>query len=106
VVWQHPENDWGDVAGGVNLKDAKQLTFWARGNDGGEVIKFGFGLIGQEKEFFDTTRAEKEITLKKEWTQYSLEVKGDASRIKSGFYWSLAGQGKPLKFFLDRIAFE
>ena len=49
VVWQSPENDWGDKPGGVNLEGAKRFSFWARGADGGEVIKFGIGLIGREK---------------------------------------------------------
>lgn len=106
VVWQHPADDWGEVDGGVNLSEAKELTFWAKGAAGGEVVKFGFGLLGEDKKFYDTTRAEKEITLTKEWKQYSLDLKGDKTRIKTGFYWSLAGQGTALKFYLDGIQYQ
>ena len=107
VVWQHPHNDWGEQPGGANLTGAKKLTFWARGAAGGETIKFGFGLLGKDKKFFDTGKGEKEITLEKTWKQYTLDVSDqDMKRIKTGFFWSLAGQGKPLTFYLDRIAFE
>jgi hypothetical protein len=46
VVWQHPANDWGDANGGFNLTGAKKLTFWARGEKGGEKVSFEFGLLG------------------------------------------------------------
>ena len=105
VVWQHPINDWGEVAGGVNFSKAKKLNFWAKGSTGGEVIKFGFGLLGKDAKFSDTTKADTEVTLTKEWKQYSLDLKGDKTRIKSGFYWTLAGQGIPLKFYLDGIEY-
>ena len=54
VVWQHPANDWGDRPGGFDLTGAKKLTFWAKGKSGGEEIKFGFGLLGDDKKFPDS----------------------------------------------------
>lgn len=107
VVWQFPADDWGDKPGGLNLSGAKTLTFWARGKAGGEKIKFGFGLLGRDKKFFDTAKDEVEVALGTEWKQFSFDLVGkDLTRIKTGFYWSLAGQGKPLTFYLDRITFE
>ena len=107
VVWQSPENDWGDQPGGVDVTGAKKFTFWARGGSGGEKIKFGFGLLGKDKKYFDTGSGEQEITLTKEWKQYSLDVSNaNLQRIKTGFYWSLAGQGKPLTFYIDDVKFE
>jgi hypothetical protein len=107
VVWQHPENDWGDLPGGVDLRGATKLTFWVRGKNGGEKIKFGFGVLGQDKKYFDTAKKEIEITLTTEWTQHTIDLTGlDLQRIKTGFFWSLAGQGQPITFFLDRIAFD
>ena len=49
VVWQSPANDWGDRGGGYDLTGAKKLTFWARGEAGGEVVSFQFGIIPKEK---------------------------------------------------------
>ncbi len=34
VVWQNPENDWGDKAGGFDLSGATKMTFWARSANG------------------------------------------------------------------------
>lgn len=106
VVWQSPANDWGDQKGGYDLREAGTLSFWARGKNGGEAVKFGFGLIGREKPFFDTGKAEKSVKLTKEWQQFSIPLAGqDMSSIKSGFYWTLAGAGAPITFYLDDIVY-
>lgn len=106
LVWQHPANDWGDQPGGYNLSEAKKLTFWAKGKSGGEQIKFGFGLLGSDKKFSDSAKGEIEVELTDDWVQYSIECNAKMYQIKSGFYWSLAGQGKPVEFYLDRIVYE
>ncbi|MBI3252713.1 MAG: hypothetical protein HYZ52_05320, partial [Candidatus Omnitrophica bacterium] len=36
VYWQNPPNNWGTRPGGYDLTGAKKLTFWARGEKGGE----------------------------------------------------------------------
>jgi len=108
AVWQSPPNDWGDKAGGFDFTDAKQLTFWARGDKGGEKVKFGFGMIGKDKKFSDSGKKDTgNLVLTTEWKQYSIDLKGlDMSCIKSGFYWTLQGQGDPVVFYLDDIRFE
>jgi hypothetical protein len=107
VVWQDPANDWGDRPGGYDLSEAKQLTFWARGERGGERVKFGFGLITSDKPFYDTDRDETEVVLTSEWKQYTFKLKRKKmTSIKSGFYWVVGGQGRPLTFFLDDIRYE
>ncbi len=107
VVWQNPENDWGDLDGGKNFTGAKKMTFWARGNPGGEKVKFGFGLLGHEKKFFDTTKKEEVFTLTKAWKQYSFDLsKDDLKRIKTPLFWTVEGNGQPLKFYLDKIVVE
>jgi len=108
VVWQNPANDWGDQDGGHNLTGATKLTFWAKGAKGGEKVTFGVGLLGSDKKFPDTAKAElKEVALKPEWTQYTIDLKDkDLTRIKSGFYWTLAAQNDGVTFYLDDIQFE
>ena len=108
VVWQDPANDWGDQAGGYNLSAAKVLTFWARGQSGGETLYFGVGMIGPGKKFPDSTGVKLEnVTLTTEWKQYSIPLAGkDLSCIKSGFYWRFDSTDKPITFFLDDIQFE
>jgi hypothetical protein len=107
VAWQHPANDWGDLPGGYDLTGAKQLSFWARGAEGGERVKFGFGLLGRDKKYGDSARGETEVTLTKGWKQYDIGLRGKSlHRIKTGFFWTLAGQGRPVVFYLDDVRYE
>ena len=108
VVWQDPINDWGDRTGGYNLTGATALEFWARGGRGGEVVSFGFGLLGSDKKHSDSGAGElKEIRLTDAWRKYRVEIdkRTDMQRIKTGFYWTLAGQGKPVVFYLDDVRY-
>ena len=107
VVWQTPANDWGDQPGGYNLTGAVAVSFWARGEVGGEKVSFGVGMIGSDKPYYDTGKGNlKEVQLTAEWTEYRIPLDGqDLSRIKSGFYWTLGGQGKPVTFYLDDIRY-
>ncbi len=107
VVWQSPADDWGDKPGGFDLEGAKKLTFWARGAKGGEKVEFGFGLIGNEKKYYDTTKGKTTETLTSDWKQYTIPIGDvDLSRIKTGFYWTAAGQGEPITFYLDDVKYE
>ena len=107
VVWQNPANNWGDLSGGKDLSKAKKVTFWARGENGGETVQFKFGLIGPDKKFADTGSGDTTVTLTKEWTQYSIDASGkDLSRIVTGFCWVVAGQGTPVTFYLDNIQYQ
>lgn len=107
VVWQSPANDWGDRPGGFDLSKAKVLSFWARGERGGETVKFGLGLIGPDKPHYDTHHTSREITLTQAWTRYEFDVDGKDTRcIKSGFYWTVGGPGLPVIFYLDDVRYE
>lgn len=44
IYWVNPKDNWGDEKGGYDLRFAKKLTFWVRGESGSEhvaVFKFG-----------------------------------------------------------------
>lgn len=108
IVWQSPANDWGDKPGGFNLTGAKRLSFWARGEKGGEQASFEFGLIGRDKTYFDTAGGKLgPVELTSEWRQYTIDLEGkDLVRIKSGFVCVVSGKGQPLTFYLDDVRFE
>lgn len=107
VVWQSPADDWGDKPGGFDLSGAKKLTFWARGAKGGEKVEFGYGVLDRDKKYYDTAKGKTMETLTSDWKQYTLPVGDvDLSRIKTGFYWTAAGQGAPVTFYLDDIRWE
>jgi hypothetical protein len=65
-------------------------------------------VLGLDKKFPDSaTGSVGPIKLTKEWLEYSIDLAGkDLTRIKTGFLWTLDGQGTPVVFFLDDIRFE
>ena len=108
VVWQDPANDWGDKVGGWNLTGAKQLTFWARGDKGGEVVSFKYGLLGKDKPHNDSASGGLDsVVLTKDWKQYSIDLTDkNLAHIKTGFAWTAAGVATPTMFYLDGIRYE
>jgi hypothetical protein len=108
VLWQSPANDWdGKQPGGLNLTGATELEFWVRGARGGETVDFVLGSIDGNVPYRDTARGElKNVRLTAEWQKLRIPLDGrDLSRIKTGFGWSLAGQGQPVTFYLDDIRY-
>ena len=108
VLWQSPAEDWeGTLPGGANLSGATHLEFQARGAGGGEVVNFVFGVLDGSQPYRDTAKGElKNVRLTKNWKKYRIALKNlDLRQIKTGFGWSLAGQGKPVTFYLDDIRF-
>ena len=108
VLWQSPANDWdGTQPGGLDLSGADQLEFWVRGAEGGETVSFVLGVLDGNQPYRDTAKGElNDIKLTKSWQRLRIPLDGrDLSRIKTGFGWSLAGQGKPVTFYLDEIRY-
>jgi len=107
IVWQSPPNDWGDKAGGWDLSGARELTFWVRGETGGEVVSFQLGILGADKKYPDSSNAKLEnVSLTTEWKQVRISLAGkNLSRIKTGFVINVASQGKPLTIYIDDIQY-
>jgi len=107
VVWQSPANDWGKQPGGLDLTGAKKLTFWARGEKGGEKVSFSFGIL-DKADYPDSAKGEiKDQELSKEWKQYTIDLKDkDLKQIKTGFVWIVGAKGDPITFYLDDIKYE
>ncbi|MBN2710877.1 MAG: hypothetical protein JXR97_00380, partial [Planctomycetes bacterium] len=108
MAWQDPHNDWGTKYGGYDFSGAKAFSFWARGEQGGEKIKCGFGLISRDKTWFDTAKADTgDVILTKEWKQYTISLEGrNMTRIKTGMTIFFGGSGKPFTFYIDGIKYE
>lgn len=109
IFWQNPANNWGNVDGGYDLSKATKLTFWARGEKGGERIeefKVG-GIMGEYSDSDSATIGP--VILNKEWTQYTIDLKGkDMSYIIGGFVWAANVDNNPegAAFYLDEIKYE
>ncbi|TBR19957.1 hypothetical protein EPO66_00425 [bacterium] len=109
IFWQNPANNWGTMDGGFDLSKATKLTFWAKGDKGGERIE-EFKVGGLMGEYSDTDTASiGPVILNKEWTQYTIDLKGkDMSYIIGGFTWATNADVNPegAIFYLDEIKFE
>lgn len=109
IFWQNPANNWGSVDAGFDLSKATKLSFWARGANGEERIE-EFKVGGLMGEYSDSDSAAiGPVILNKEWTQYTIDLKGkDMSYIIGGFAWSTNVDNNPegATFYLDEIKFE
>ncbi len=108
VVWQSPPNDWGDKPGGWDLTGAKRLTFWARGDKGGEEVGFELGILGRDKKFPDSAKGKLDkVKLTTRWQQFTIDLgKKDLTRIKTGFVCTMASSGAPIVIYLDDVRYE
>jgi len=110
IYWQQPANNWGDKGAGYNLTGAAKLTFWARGEKGGEEIGTFMvgGIQGKISEDSDS-RTLGPVDLTKDWKQYTIYLTGmDLSNIIGGFGFTVTQDSNPngAVFYLDDIRFE
>ncbi|MCP4424486.1 MAG: hypothetical protein GY803_08350 [Chloroflexi bacterium] len=108
--WDPPNSNFGTVDGGFDLSCASRLTFWARGESGGEVAEFkAGGLRGNFQDSLQPALSTGALVLTGEWHQYSLDLTGkDLSHIIGGFVWVTNQPGNPsgATIYLDDIRFE
>jgi len=109
VYWLNPPNNWGQRKGGFNLTGAQKLTFWAKGEKGGEQIQeFTSGGVAGNYPDSDTSVIGP-VILSTEWRQYTIDLRGkDLSYISGGFAWTTSEDvnQKLCVFYLDNIQFE
>ena len=109
VYWLNPANNWGSRQGGYNLTGAQKLTFWAKGEKGGEQIQeFTMGGINGDYPDSDTA-VMGPVILGTQWRQYAIDLRGkDLSYISGGFAWTTSADVNPedCTFYLDDIRFE
>lgn len=112
--------NWGEIPGaGHNLKGATRLTFWARGEAGGEKVRFFTLGIGRNPNSGapsaphpDSARqvTSPYVTLSKDWKQYEFKLQGlELTNVLLGFAWqtkSTINRHKDITFYLDDIAFD
>ncbi|HVO33386.1 MAG TPA: OmpA family protein [Elusimicrobiota bacterium] len=111
IYWQDPANNWGDVPGraGYDLRGATKLSFWARGENGGErVHEFRLGgIVGQYPD--SDVASLPNIKLSKEWKQYHIDLtRKDLRHIIGGFGFFVNKAENPggEVFYLDDIFYE
>ncbi len=111
IYWLAPANNWGRVkGGGLDLTKAHRLTFWVRGEKGGEVIdKFSVGGVTAGP-YPDSDEASiGPLRLSQDWEQYSIDLTGkDLRHIIGGFSFVIRriDNKHGATFFVDEIIFE
>lgn len=109
IYWQNPPNNWGGMDAGFDLSNATKVTFWARGEKGGERIE-EFKVGGIMGEYSDSdTAGIGPVVLERDWKQYTIDLKGkDLSYLIGGFAWATNLDVNPdgAVFYLDEIKYE
>jgi len=124
VYWTNTADEnganWGQLPG-LNLSNHgyTRITFYAKGEDGGEIVEFGaFGIDNTHRDsqrylYRDlcpkTTVPNRVIVLTNHWEKYRIDIRcQDLSSVIGGFYWSASWNSQPsgLIFYLDNIQFE
>lgn len=113
VSWQDPRSNWGKQPGGHDLSGAGRLSFWARGERGGEVVEFSIGGIGDSTTAYSDSlqpaRVSFPIVLSDTWEKIEIDLAGaNLSHLVGGFAWSASRcqNSEPITFYLDDIMFE
>ena len=97
---------------GYDLSGATKITFWAKGEKGGEQIEFfAGGITGDnpdslEKTYAGTTTV---TTLSNSWKKYTIDLASkDLSHVIGGFGWATNSDNNPngATFYLDDIQYN
>ena len=110
--WQNKPDNWGDKPGeNYSANNYSVIKFYARGQEGGEVVEFKAGGINAKgkkyKDSFEISLGK--VILTKDWKEYKVNLAGlDLSCIIGGFCWVVAAADNPegVTFFLDDITYE
>ena len=120
-----PSENWGDcVNAGENLTGATRITFWARGERGGERVEFFALGVGRNPNTGlpqhtvgpnfrpDSSRKASTgyVTLTNQWKQYTINLRGrDLSYVLGGFGWVTNARNngfRDITFYMDYIQYD
>jgi hypothetical protein len=116
IVYQFPENNWGDKDG-KNLAAAayRELSFWARGeadsNGRYPTVQFKAGGGSMPSKRFQASfeAATEFLTLTGEWKRYSISLENkDLSRVIAALTLLIRAEDNPIGavFYLDGCVFQ
>jgi hypothetical protein len=113
MYWQNKPDNWGDQPGNnYSAQGFSKVTFWARGEHGGEMLEFKVGGIDKQgKRYRDSVLAMTgRIALTKDWKSYSIDLSSqDLSSLIGGFCWVASADynhGNQITFFLENLTME
>jgi exo-beta-1,3-glucanase (GH17 family) len=118
VYWQYPENNWGNIDDGIDLRGADRLSFWARSDAPNANVTFLVGGIGYPngtdcahptQPYPDSIcpKLSKNVLLSSAWTQYIFDLqqspRPNLENVIGGFGWVT---NRPVTLYLDDIVYE
>jgi hypothetical protein len=106
--WQYPDKNWGEKPG-RSLIGATRISFYARGEHGGEIIEFKSGGItgGLYHDSFEKSLGKQ--PLPNDWTNYVIDLSGqNLSSVIGAFAWVAAGNDNRghVVFYISNIVIE
>ncbi len=111
--WLNGADNWGEAAG-KDMTGYSRITFWARGEDGGERVEFKAGALNltkqegiRHKDSFRTSLGRMSLT--REWRRYTIDLAGlDLSSVIGAFAWVATVEDNPagLVFYIDDLQYE
>jgi hypothetical protein len=116
VYWLYPENNWGYWKG-YDLTGAKEISFWARGEKGGEKAEFKVGGVNRfpdhdpKKPWQDSfgPLSTGVLKLSKEWKEYKIKISGySLKNTIGGFCWVTNNSQNPqgCTIYIDNIRYD
>jgi hypothetical protein len=105
VYWLYPDSNWGDQPGRV-VEGATKISFWARGQAGGEVLTFKAGGSHNKKYVDSFEKVNLPEVLTTDWKHCEISLRGaDTHSVIGAFAWSTNCSGGCV-FYLDEIRYE
>ena len=110
IYWQYPDKNWGNMPEGRDLTGATRLTFWAKGEKGGEKAEFKVGgITGRYPDSIQPPVGTGIVILSDAWQQYVIDLAGkDLRHIIGGFCWVTNKNQNPhgCHIYLDDIEYD
>lgn len=110
LYWQSSANNWG-IAPGRSVVGATEVTFWAAGENGSEIVEFkAGGLHTSNTPYKDSFAAAlRAVRLTTGWRRYEISLRGQRlTSVIGAFAWTVrkADNVGPVVFYLDDIRYE
>jgi len=106
IRWLQPDKNWAQQPdAGFNLSGATKLSFYARGEVGGEPVEFvAGGVTGAYPDSLQPAASTGTVTLSTEWQKYEIPLTGaDLSHVISPFGWLV--RNDPV-FYIDDVKYD
>jgi hypothetical protein len=89
IYWLYPDKNWGSTPEGRDLRGAKKLLLWAKGDNGGERAEFKVGGVsGKYADSLQPALSIGPVFLSQEWQKFTIDLeKTDLSHVIGGFCW-------------------